>query len=201
MPKPILFCDFDGVLCDDRYWRSLSVSEFEKIQKLLFQNDTSLVHDWMRGKYTSEEINQIVSHEIGIPYEKLWEVFVTDCLTMQVPKNYLQNLNALRSSYTVLLITGNMDSFNRFTVPELQLDIYFDEIVNSFYEGMNKTDDKGALFLKYADKYDVAISDCVVFDDSPNVCNVFLELGGVSCVVTKDKDLGYYLDRLEGPGK
>ena len=36
----------------------------------------------MRGKHTAEEINQIISEKIGIPFEKLWTVFVEDCKTM-----------------------------------------------------------------------------------------------------------------------
>src|ERR1700743_955547 len=107
MPKPILFCDFDEVLCHDRYWRSLSPDEYEKVQKLLFQNDTSLVNDWMRGKYTAEDINKFVSKETGIPFEKLWYVFVKDCQTMRVSQELLRNLHALRNHYTVILITGN----------------------------------------------------------------------------------------------
>ncbi len=80
--KPILFCDFDGVLCHDRYWRSLPPREHEKVQDLLFREDTTLVNNWMRGKHTAEEINQIISEKIGIPFEKLWTVFVEDCKTM-----------------------------------------------------------------------------------------------------------------------
>ena len=89
-----------------------------------------------------------------------------------------------------------MDSFSRFTHPALKLGDYFDEIVNSFYEGVHKTDNKGALFLKYADKYGISIKDCLVLDDSSNVHKVFLELGGTPYLVTKDKDLGYHLEMI-----
>ncbi|MEZ4104057.1 MAG: hypothetical protein R3B60_02090 [Candidatus Paceibacterota bacterium] len=47
-----LFVDFDGTLCDERYWRSLPTEEYEAIQELLFKNNTQIVHDWMRGVYS-----------------------------------------------------------------------------------------------------------------------------------------------------
>lgn len=34
--KPILFIDFDGTLCHDRFWRNIDASGFEKIQNFLF---------------------------------------------------------------------------------------------------------------------------------------------------------------------
>ena len=124
--KPILFCDFDGVLCWERYWRSLPSVEHEKMQELLFRNDTTIVNDWMRGKYSAEEINQLVARKIGMPFEKLWNIFVEDCKTMQVSKDILKKLRAFRKYYIVILITGNMDSFTRFTHPALMLENYFD---------------------------------------------------------------------------
>jgi len=123
--KPILFCDFDGVLCHDRYWRSVPADKLEAIQELLFLNDTSLVNDWMRGKHTSEEINQFISEKIDMPFNKLWDIFINDCKNMRVSLKALEKLHQLRSKYTVILITGNMDSFTRFTHPELMLDNYF----------------------------------------------------------------------------
>jgi hypothetical protein len=57
MAKPIIFCDFDGVLCHDKYWRSLPEDQYEKVQELLFRDGTTLVNDWMRGEFTAEGIN------------------------------------------------------------------------------------------------------------------------------------------------
>ena len=194
--KPILFCDFDGTLCHDRYWRSLPPDEYEKVQELLFKDSTILVNDWMRGKYSAEEINQIVSKKTGIPFEKLWNIFVDDCKTIYVSKEILETLHRLRNQYTVILITGNMDSFSRFTQPALALENYFDYISNSFYEGIHKTDNRGEIFLKYAEKYSVPIQNCIVIDDSKNVCKIFNELGGTAYFVTQDQNILYYLEKL-----
>lgn len=194
--KPILFCDFDGVLCHDQHWRSLPPKKYEKARELLFQNDAILLNDWLRGKYTSEEINRIVSEKIHISFEKLWDIFVKDCKTMRVSKDALEALNRLRDRYTVILVTGNMDSFKRFTQPTLALDKYFDHISISYYEGTHKTDDRGKLFIKYANKYGVSIQNCILFDDSTKVQKVFAELGGTVYLVTPDQNLLYHLKNL-----
>lgn len=93
-------------------------------------------------------------------------------------------------------MTGNMDSFTRFTVPALALDKYFDSISNSFYEGKLKTDEGGKLFLDYAEKYDVCIEDCIVIDDSEKVCSVFEVLGGSAFRITPQNDIHHHLSLL-----
>ena len=194
--KPILFCDFDGTICYDRYWRSLPPESHEAIQELLFRKDTSKVRDWMRGKYTAEEINQFAAEKIGMSYEKLWEVFVDDCKTMYVAKSTLEKLSSLRDKYFVMLLTGNMDSFTRFTVPALELEKYFDHISNSFYEGKHKTDDNGSLFVEYTKRFGAPIDQCIALDDNTNVCSIFESLGGKAMLITSDIDVDYHLSTL-----
>jgi len=196
--KPILFIDFDGTICHDRYWRSLPSHYNEKIQNLLFRKDRIRVNDWLRGKYTAEEINEFVANEIDFPQEDLWKIFVDDCITMEVSGSVLERLSLLRKRYTVILITGNMDSFSRFTLPALKLDRYFDHISNSYHEGKHKIDNEGELFVEYAKKHGVSLKDCIIIDDSKNACSIFEEFGGTAYLVSPEKDITQYLELLEG---
>ncbi len=195
--KPILFIDFDGTICMERYWRSLPSKEHEQVQELLFRDDTTLVNEWLRGKHTAEEINKHIADNTDIEYDYLWELFVQDCKNMTVPQDILDNLNALREKYIVILITGNMDSFTRFTQPALWLDRYFDAISNSFYEGRHKTDDDGSLFMKYTEQYNSDIKDAILIDDSTKVCDVFTKLGGTSLQVSDEHPISHYLAKLQ----
>lgn len=178
--KPILIVDFDGTICTHRYWRSVSPEINTQIQTLMFGQDTKIVHDWMRGKYTAEEINTYVAEKLSLDYQELWELFVIDCQTMFVPQEILNVVNSLRNKYITILMTGNMDSFSRFTVPSLKLDQYFDYISNSYEEGKHKTDDEGSLFTDWAKKLEVPIETCALIDDNNNCCEVFSKLGGVA---------------------
>ena len=84
-----LFVDFDGTICHDRFWRSLPQTEHDKVQEILFKQNNEMVVDWMKGKYSSEDINQFVATKTGIEYARLWEIFQDDCKTMRVDDKIL----------------------------------------------------------------------------------------------------------------
>ncbi len=172
-----LFIDFDGTICIDRFWRSLPENEYNKIHQLLFQNENEIVYKWMRGELSSEQVNQEVANKMLLDYSHLWDAFVHDCKTMRVPHVILDTVQALRSIFHVVLITGNMDCFTRFTQPSLELDKYFDVIVNSFDEEKLKTDNDGESFIKYC-KGD--IHDAILVEDSSKTLEVFRLLGGTA---------------------
>lgn len=194
--KPLIFIDFDGTICFDKYWRSLPTEKFNSIQDFLFGEDKTLLNDWMRGVYSAEEINKLVSEKIGIPYNELWDLFVNDCKSMNISKQVLEKINSLRNKYIVILVTGNMDSFTRFTIPALELDKYFDHINNSFFDGKLKTDEKGQVFTEYAKAFGVNLKECLFIDNSPKACALFEELGGKAFLITPEYDVMYYLEKL-----
>lgn len=185
-----LFIDFYKTLCHDQYWRSLTPAENSAVQDFLFSGKNSLVTDWMRGAYNAEEINKLVADETGIDYNYLWNVFVKDCTTMHIEQELLELLHTLRNDFHVVVITENMDSFDRFTVPSVKLDTYVDKIVNSFNEKCLKTDDAGKLFLQHVTGN---ITDAVLIDDSENSCTLFESLGGTAYRVQDNTDVMRFL--------
>lgn len=194
--KPILFVDFDGTLCFDRYWRSLPADKYAQVQQLIFGQDQVRGNDWMIGKYSAEDINRYIAEELGISYETLWELFVRDCTTMEVSKKVLETIGMLREKYTTILITGNMDSFSRFTVPSLALDSYFDRIDNSYFSGKQKSDANGAAFTEHAHKLNVRIDTCILIDDSVKICEIFRSLGGIPYLITPEQNIRDHLALL-----
>ncbi len=188
-----LFVDFDGTICHDRFWRSLPSHEYERVQNFLFTTDNPLVADWMRGVYTAEAITKHVAEATMLPYEYLWSTFVHDCETMHVDHAILAAVAELRSAYHTVLITGNMDSFTRFTSPALALPTYFDVVVNSFDEGQLKTDLDGASFLKYVQG---DIRDAILIEDSPKSCAIFTKLGGRAYQVLQKDDTLRFLNAI-----
>lgn len=195
--KPILFIDFDGTLCHDRFWRSLESNERDRVQKYLFEENSSIVSDWMNGKHTSEDVHKIISDDLHIEYQKLWDIFVSDCRTMQVKKEDLIAISNLRKKYHTILITENMDCFDRFTVPSLKLHDYFDYIVNSYNEKLSKSDVSGTLFLKIINEKRADLTKSILIDNSENVCAIFSQLGGTSNLATPKENLYYWLNLLK----
>lgn len=194
--KPTLFIDFDGTLCHDRFWRSLEPELQAKVQANLFSSKNELVRDWMLGKYMSEEINQILAEELNTDYEILWSTFVSDCEKMVVSQEVLDRIQSLKERYFTVLITDNMDSLDRFTVPVLGLNQYFDLIVNSHTEKSLKNDENGKSFQKVAEKYQSPLSESILIDNSASSCKVFEDLGGKSCLVTPEKTLADWLETV-----
>lgn len=188
-----LFVDFDGTICHDRFWRSLSDAEYTLIQSVLFGTETTMIKDWMCGRYTSEDTNQLVSEKTKLPYAYLWKNFVRDCQTMRVDPAILEVITILRQHYSVILITGNMDCFSRWTIPTLGLNKYFDTIVNSAKEGQLKTERNGETFLKYLSG---GIADAILIEDSPTSCTLFTTLGGTALPVTEQHSALQHLQSI-----
>lgn len=163
--KPILFIDFDGTLCHDRFWRSLEPELQSQVQAYLFGTEKEKVKDWMLGKHTSEEINQIVAEELNSDYDVLWPTFVNDCEKMSISEATLNKVGSLRDRYFTILIA-------------LGLGRYFDLIVNSHTERALKNDENGKSFQKVIEKYKSPLSESILIDNSPSSCKVFEDLGG-----------------------
>jgi hypothetical protein len=99
MTKPVLLIDFEGTLCYDRFWKSLDPQTFKDIQNFLFIENPNIVKDWMCGRYTSEEINQLAAQKLDIDYETLWKTFITDCETVSISPVALELLLELKNKY------------------------------------------------------------------------------------------------------
>lgn len=195
--KPILFIDFDGTLCHDRFWRSLESELQTKIQSSLFVSKKELVKDWMLGKYTSEEINRLLAEALDADYGALWSAFVDDCKKMSISEDALSKIGNLKDQYFTVLITDNMDSLDRFTIPALDLDRYFDSIVNSYNEKSLKNDNNGNSFRNVSEKYQSPLSKSILIDNAASSCKIFEDLGGTPCLVTPQKTLVDWLQTIQ----
>lgn len=154
------------------------------------------MNDWMRGRHTSETINQLVADELGVPYETVWEWFMHDCRSMSVSVAALERIQELRERFWAILVTDNMDCFTRFTVPSLELDKHFDRIINSSETGKLKMDNEGEVFWDFVQGARAAMEDCVLIDNSKATCDQFAELGGKACFVDDKKTAEYWLNKL-----
>ncbi|MDB5535940.1 MAG: hypothetical protein JWQ65_815 [Devosia sp.] len=102
-PRPTVFVDFHGTICNDRYWRSLSNEQQQPLQAFLFQKNSHLVDEWMRGFHTAEAINEMIAAALGLPYDVVWTTFIADCRSMNVSPAILARLRLLRPVETGMM--------------------------------------------------------------------------------------------------
>ena len=185
MSKKLLFVDFNGVISHDPFWKSLHDpnhafhDRVRDIETFLFQENFHIVLDWMVGKYNTEEIHQLLSEQLKLDYDWLLETFIEDCNHMILSDSILEHLKPLKETYTLILATGNMDSFDRFVLPSHpSLREIFDEVHNSYNFELFKTSYKGYYFRKVMHKYNTSPENAFLIDDSGSTCKTFTYLGG-----------------------
>ncbi len=192
--KAFLFVDWYKTLSFGHMWHKVESPLKESVQALVFGDDltSGLGDNWMRGKATSEEINNFVARELGIAYKELWGLFVESSQTIGVDQEALELLEKLQETYTTVLITDNMDSLTRFTAPAYKLEKVFTKIVNSYDVGVRKCDLDGAIFKLVTTDFKKSI----LLDDREDNCVLFEKLGGKSFQVTKEYTLVSHLTSL-----
>jgi len=198
MNKKVIFIDWDGTLCFSRFWETLSAKNptFSQVVANFFATEKEMIKNWMRGKHTSEEINKLLSERAGLPEKEVWKSFVSDCRNMEFDIETTNLIQELRKKHTVILITGNMDCFSRFTVPSLKLNELFDRVINSYETGALKTDNNGKQFFNCLALFNSKISDAYLIDDSTDTCEMFAKLGGNALKVDQKSDVSTHLNKL-----
>jgi len=197
--KKIIFIDWDRTLCWSRFWESLIKNDVRFSQEIdnFFMLEKELVKDWMIGKTTSEEINKVISKRTGLSESVLWNTFVSGCKNMIVDPEIIDLIKKLRKKYFLVLITGNMDCFTRFTVPSLRLKKIFDLIINSADIGYLKDDRNGKAFVDCLSLFNIdSMNNSYLLDDSEKACNMFNQLGGKVLIINDKKDTIKYLKML-----
>lgn len=188
MKKQNIFIDFDGTICFDYFWRSAPQEVNKIITKFLFQDNTTLIENWMRGNLSSENIVTLIAENTGLDYDLIYDILVKDCQNMYISPKLLQALSDCGKNNTTILITDNMDCFNRFTKPALRLEKYFSYVFNSYDFGILKDDTtSGGLFKKVCDIYKFDITKSVLVDNSEENCTIFTKLG-VRAVLVKSQE-------------
>ena len=205
--QKILFVDFNGVISYETFWNSIKDQNhtlhayYEQIEALLFVGDhkiEGLVDDWMLGKYTSEEIHQIISKRTRAPYRDLFKVFCDDCRHLDISTPILNGIQTLRKDYYCILRTDNMDTFHRFTLPSNpHLATAFDEVHSSYLLKQLKKTDGGKYFINTVTSLGLTIGDSVLIDDSKSNNILFESLGGKAYRTQNEAEVVTVLEKLK----
>lgn len=216
MVKPkIVFIDWHNTLCNYKFFWHLEKSDNKSQNELfkittdsLFVKNTSLclIPDWLRGKYTSEQIFKDLSKNISVDFDIIFNEFVKSYKDMELISPNIPNLikKLKRKGIKFYLATDNMDSFERWVVPELKLDKLFDGILNSYNLKALKMDvdeDGNSLFFKdILKKNGVIPSETILFDDSEDKDERLAKYGINYIRINEDNNLESNLLKLLSKG-
>jgi FMN phosphatase YigB (HAD superfamily) len=189
--KNVLFVDFNGVLSYKPFWFYLSEESHEHhrywnlIQDYLFKNNIEIVKKWMVGDYTSEEIHNLLESNLDIAYDKLYPIFVETCKNIDISEPILDQVRMLKNKYYTVLITDNMDCFDRYTKPNNPKMLEaFDQIDTSYNLKALKASNNGKYFVDTVKTINSFIEQSILIDDSSKNCALFESLGGRTYNVT-----------------
>jgi len=195
--KNIIFIDFNGVISYQPFWNSIQSPDHElhylseHIERFLFKENINIVNDWMMGKQTSEEIHNLLRARLPVDFSKdaLFRVFKNDCINIDVYDRILNAIMSLRDKSYLVLMTDNMDCFDRFTVPSNpRLREVFDYIVNSSSTGRGKRSLNCKSFIDVIDKFSTSHPHSILIDDSNGNCTAFEQFVGGKSFRTKNEN-------------
>lgn len=203
-PK-VIFLDWYNTLSTSKFWGHWEdgshshFKEFDKIQSSFFGRVKPMIDPWMRGLYTSEEIVREIANDTDIPYELLFNELILSCQSMTFVSDELpQIINEMRKKgLKVVVATDNMDSFTRWTVDGMKLNLMFDGVLSSYHiKSLKKDfDDRGnnLFFQDYLFENGIKPEESILFDDSEDKEDRIKKFGITYQRITSSEDFLFHL--------
>lgn len=204
-----VFIDWHGTLSNSGFWERWrddpkQAEKYAKIQHALFQTATGkdTLKYWMTGFRDYEDTMADLSKWTKIDYEELEDELRHSAENMQfIDRGVLATIQQLRDiGKHVIVATDNMDTFNKWTVPAMNLYEYFDEVLTSYDRGQLKVASsrvKGysMFFNGYMNKMGFEPKNTVLIDDSYDAL-CLRDTGMEVLHVTNDQPLSHHLDMI-----
>lgn len=194
--QTILF-DFDGVLCKDRFYEKTLLPDYQGVYDWIQANifkDKELIKKWMKNQIDSAGINRLISENTDIEYGILNKLYEESICRMKLDKEIKGLARLLKlSGKKIGIVTDNMDVFTKITVPNHQLVILFDVIINSADYGILKKEDNGKLFDIALAALGENIENSLMIDDSESTIELYRQKGGHGFVYRDVAELKLFL--------
>lgn len=173
MKKWIIFLDFNWVISHNRFRSRLSQthkSAYEAIQENIFLSKTNLVQKRMKWEVHYRDIINIIYQKTLINLDVLEDILKEDCENMDIDRDLVDYLSKL--DYYLILVTDNMDCFDKWIFPTLIKSWRFEYIWSSCGAGHLKADSWWKVFVEIAQRYNIPIKKCYLIDDSLKNCMI-----------------------------
>ena len=171
----VIFIDWYLTLTSTTFLNKLKIENhalFKQFINIIFENNPEgWQYDWAKGKLSKEDVANKIAQAGIMPYEKVLYTFADCCSnqTLDYP-NALKKIDKLRKTgIDVVLATDNWDVFTDYTVPCLQLNSHFHDILSSHQIGYLKRDEQKnsiPFFNSYLEKNNIPSEQSLLIDDN-----------------------------------
>lgn len=179
----VLFIDWYKTLSSSLFWQHLPPEVFGPIERWMFKENPQRIRSWMRGQEGAADIVAGLAQSVGLSPQFLEQELEASCRKAQlISEDSLQMVKAIRcKGITAVIATDNMDVFEKFTAPALNLRDHFDDILCSSSLGCLKSDEdeNGQLpfFQPWLNRNGFKIQEAVLIDDSVQHADFFERKG------------------------
>lgn len=199
-PK-VIFFDWNKTLSVSLFWSHMNpysghkyASYHKKLITALFVDNKNLINPWMRGEYDTKQIMDILSPLVGLSSKILEEELIISCKNQSYVDPVVPKLigEVKNKGIKVVIATDNMDTFRNYTVPSMNLETLFDDLLISCELKTLKGDhdeDSIPFFNQYLSKNDLTYKDVVLLDDCTDETGVYEKLGLKINQITSSKVL------------
>ncbi|QDT30505.1 hypothetical protein Enr10x_58710 [Gimesia panareensis] len=210
----VIFVDWHGVLSCDPFWLSILRNTDHPLHhgltvatETLF-SDESLIHDWMRGDISANQIvNRLdIEADDSFPPGYLRRKLVEDCQLMQVNQRLVQILRETRQQgIGIILATDNMDYFQEAlqhangqrslttqSVEEKMISFHstvqiFDDVLCSCTQRVLKRENPERFYGSWLSTHALEFRDALLLDDLEVNCRTFQRAGGTAIQITDQR--------------
>jgi FMN phosphatase YigB (HAD superfamily) len=166
----LLLVDFDGVISNGKFYSSRNSTQqiigTQVARHVFTKENTTLLNEWMRGKYSSTDIHTRIAKKTGLDVPSLDRLLEESVRHMPLNTHLLQYITLLRKKGVVVsLFTNNMDIFDRVSRGYHNLDAHFDFIYSSSAYGQLKLENDTLLRRAMQDAK-VTVEQVAFVDDS-----------------------------------
>jgi len=171
----VVFVDWHKTLSTSLFWAHgpgcrLPPATLAEVGKYVF-GQHQLVRDWMLGAMVGEDVCGLAADYFGLGVDDVLADLERSCRKMKLCDPAVVDTLRLISErgIKVVLATDNMDAFRRWTIPDLQIDTVFDDVLTSDFCGALKADLSDGLspfFSPWLADRGIAPSEAVLIDDT-----------------------------------
>lgn len=170
----VVFVDWHKTLSTSIFWEHrpgcrLPPEGLAEVSRYVFGHH-ELVRDWMLGAATAEDVCALAGDFVGFRTDDVLADLEHSCRRMELyDPSVVDTLRSIsRRGIKVVLATDNMDTFRRWTVPALQLESVFDDVLTSDASGVLKSDlvdGNSPFFTPWLTDHGVTPSQAILIDD------------------------------------